>query len=680
MGTAIRLLVIDDSEADAELVLRELTRQGFEIVHERVETEETLVEALRKPWDVIISDFSMPQYDGLKAFEVVTQYASDVPFVFVSGVLGEERAVAAMRAGAKDYVLKGKLERLGPVVSRELAEAVSRRERIAVERALQIEERRYRSIFDSAAIALVELDLSSTKRALDEAAAHGSVQEHLVEGNELVTRAAEQTRIVAANAAAVRMVQAERPEQLVGALASVLRPGGSGSAWLDVLDALVSGTGTFQKEVHIETLGGRQLDVLLAFHVPATLIEAHNVILSMIDVTDRNSLERQIRAAQRLEAVGKLAGGIAHDFNNLLVVIEGYANFLLEGLPEGDARRDDARAIADAAQRAEGLTRQLLAFSRRQLADVRAVNLNHVVEEMDRMLRPLIGEDIDVVTVLGENPWLVEIDPTHVEQVIINLAVNARDAMPMGGKLTIETANVRLDGGYDETKPADVPPGDYVRLAVSDNGTGMAEETRLHVFEPFFTTKAPGKGTGLGLSTVYGIVKQAGGFIWVYSEIGHGTTFRIYLPATTTARESPAAKQPTAVLLEGTETILIVEDREAVRKLVQRVLRKAGYTVLEASDGDQALRVCEGHAGPVHAVLTDVVMPTMGGRKLVDSLSAIRPGVKVLYMSGYTDNAIVHHGVLDPGVNYIQKPFMPEVLLAKLREVLDASSSDEAES
>ena len=680
MGTAIRLLVIDDSEADAELVLRELTRQGFEIVHERVETEETLVEALRKPWDVIISDFSMPQYDGLKAFEVVTQYASDVPFVFVSGVLGEERAVAAMRAGAKDYVLKGKLERLGPVVSRELAEAVSRRERIAVERALQIEERRYRSIFDSAAIALVELDLSSTKRALDEAAAHGSVQEHLVEGNELVTRAAEQTRIVAANAAAVRMVQAERPEQLVGALASVLRPGGSGSAWLDVLDALVSGTGTFQKEVHIETLGGRQLDVLLAFHVPATLIEAHNVILSMIDVTDRNSLERQIRAAQRLEAVGKLAGGIAHDFNNLLVVIEGYANFLIEGLPEGDARRDDARAIADAAQRAEGLTRQLLAFSRRQLADVRAVNLNHVVEEMDRMLRPLIGEDIDVVTALGENPWLVEIDPTHVEQVIINLAVNARDAMPMGGKLTIETANVRLDGGYDETKPADVPPGDYVRLAVSDNGTGMAEETRLHVFEPFFTTKAPGKGTGLGLSTVYGIVKQAGGFIWVYSEIGHGTTFRIYLPATTTARESPAAKQPTAVLLEGTETILIVEDRDTVRKLVQRVLRKAGYTVLEASDGDQALRVCEGHAGPVHAVLTDVVMPTMGGRKLVDSLSAIRPGVKVLYMSGYTDNAIVHHGVLDPGVNYIQKPFMPEVLLAKLREVLDASSSDEAES
>ena len=680
MGTAIRLLVIDDSEADAELVLRELTRQGFEIVHERVETEETLVEALRKPWDVIISDFSMPQYDGLKAFEVVTQYASDVPFVFVSGVLGEERAVAAMRAGAKDYVLKGKLERLGPVVSRELAEAVSRRERIAVERALQIEERRYRSIFDSAAIALVELDLSSTKRALDEAAAHGSVQEHLVEGNELVTRAAEQTRIVAANAAAVRMVQAERPEQLVGALASVLRPGGSGSAWLDVLDALVSGTGTFQKEVHIETLGGRQLDVLLAFHVPATLIEAHNVILSMIDVTDRNSLERQIRAAQRLEAVGKLAGGIAHDFNNLLVVIEGYANFLIEGLPEGDARRDDARAIADAAQRAEGLTRQLLAFSRRQLADVRAVNLNHVVEEMDRMLRPLIGEDIDVVTALGENPWLVEIDPTHVEQVIINLAVNARDAMPMGGKLTIETANVRLDGGYDETKPADVPPGDYVRLAVSDNGTGMAEETRLHVFEPFFTTKAPGKGTGLGLSTVYGIVKQAGGFIWVYSEIGHGTTFRIYLPATTTARESPAAKQPTAVLLEGTETILIVEDRDTVRKLVQRVLRKAGYTVLEASDGDQALRVCEGHAGPVHAVLTDVVMPTMGGRKLVDSLSAIRPGVKVLYMSGYTDNAIVHHGVLDPGVNYIQKPFMPEVLLAKLREVLDAGSSDEAES
>jgi signal transduction histidine kinase/DNA-binding NarL/FixJ family response regulator len=679
MGTLVRLLVIDDSEEDAELIVRELTRQGLDISYERVDTEEALMAALQKSWDAIISDFSMPLYDGLKAFEIVTQHGSNIPFIFVSGVLGEERAVEAMRAGARDYVLKGKLERLGPVMSRELAEAESRRQRVEAERALQIEERRYRSIFDSAAVALVELDLSEAKVALDEASKHSPVKEHLVEGDELVTRAAERTRILAANAAAVSMVQAERPEQLVGALASALRPG-SGSAWLEVLRALATATGTFQKEVRMETLAGRQIDVLLAFRIPATIADSRNVIVSLADVTDRNSLERQVRAAQRLEAVGKLAGGIAHDFNNMLTVIEGYANFLLEGLPDGDARRDDARAIQDAAQRAEGLTRQLLAISRRQVAELRVVNLNRLVQEIDRMLRPLIGEDIDVVTALREDLSLVEIDPTHVEQVIINLAVNARDAMPMGGRLTIETANVRLDDSYDKTKPVDVPPGDYVMLAVSDNGTGMDEETRLHIFEPFFTTKAAGKGTGLGLSTVYGIVKQAGGFIWVYSELGQGTTFKIHLPAKAAARESPASRRPTSVALEGTETILLVEDQEAVRKLARRVLTKAGYTVLEAPDGDQALLVCEHDAGPIHAVLTDVILPTMSGRKLADHLSAIRAGMKVLYMSGYTDNAIVHHGVLEPGVNYIQKPFTREALLSKLREVLDAGSSDEAES
>ena len=678
MGDFIKLLLIDDSEEDAELIVRELSRHGLDISHERVDTEGALVAALQKPWDVIISDFSMPQYDGLKAFEAVKQHASGVPFIFVSGVLGEERAVAAMRAGAKDYLLKGNLRRLGPAVSRELAEAASRRQRVEVERALQIEERRYRSIFDSAAVALVELDLSGTKMALDEVSTRGAVEIHLVEGDELVTRAAGQIQILAANAAALHMVEADRPQQFVGVLAGARRHG-SGSAWPDVLCAFATATGTFQKEIQLETLAGRQIDVLLAFRVPATLIDAHNVIVSLADVTDRNSLERQIRASQRLDAVGKLAGGIAHDFNNILVVIEGQTQFLLEALPEGDARRDDARAIQDAAQRAEGLTRQLLAFSRQQVVELRVVNLNRLIQELDRMLRPLIGEDIDVVTALSEHLGLVEIDPTHVEQVILNLAVNARDAMPLGGKLTIETANVRIDDGYDDTKPADVPPGDYVMVAVSDNGTGMAEETRLHIFEPFFTTKAVGKGTGLGLSTVYGIVKQAGGFIWVYSELGHGTAFRIYFPAKAAARESIVASRPTSVSLEGTETILIVEDQEGVRRVAARVLTKAGYTVLEAADGEQALLVCERHAGPIHAVLTDVVMPNMSGRKLVDRLSATRTGAKVLYMSGYTDNAIVHHGVLEPSVNYIQKPFTPQALLSKLREVLDARSSDEAE-
>ena len=584
-----------------------------------------------------------------------------------------------MRAGARDYVLKSRLGRIGPVVSRELAETLSRRQRVEAERALQIEERRYRSIFDSAAVALVELDLSRTKVALDEVSKRGPVEEHLAEGDELVTGAAGQIEILAANAAALRMVEADRPEQLIAPLARALHPD-AGSAWLDVLRAIVTTTGTFQKEVRVETLAGRRIDVLLAFRIPAAPIDFHNVIMSMADVTDRNSFERQVRAVQRLDAVGKLAGGVAHDFNNILVVIEGYTKFLLDDLPDGDARRDDALAIMDAAQRAGGLTRQLLAFSRRQIAEPRIVNLSGLIHEMDRMLRPLIGEDIDVVTVLSEGLSLVEIDPTHLEQVIMNLALNARDAMPLGGRLTIETANARLDDGYGKTKLVDVPPGDYVMLAVSDNGTGMDEETRLRVFEPFFTTKASGKGTGLGLSTVYGIVKQAGGFIWVHSELGQGTTFRVYLPAKAAMRESVVQRRAAPVSLEGTETILLVEDQETVRTVVLRVLTKAGYTVLEASSGDQALLACERHAGPVHAVLTDVIMPTMSGRTLADRLSVMRTGLKVLYMSGYTDDAIVHHGVLEPGVNYIQKPFTPEALLSKLREVLDAVWRHEPES
>jgi PAS domain S-box-containing protein len=403
-----------------------------------------------------------------------------------------------------------------------------------------------------------------------------------------------------------------------------------------------------------------------------------NVVIFEIfaeDVTERRALEQQLRQSQKMEAVGRLAGGIAHDFNNLLMVISGYSEFLLERLGDEPHLRGPAQEIASASERASALTRQLLAFSRKQMLAPRIVNLNDIATENLKMLTRMIGEDIDLVMIPGQNLWPVRADGGQIEQVIMNLAVNARDAMPSGGKLTIETANVTLDEEYSRVH-APVRPGDYVMFSITDSGAGMDAETQSHIFEPFFTTKGT-KGTGLGLSTVYGIVKQSGGYVWVSSEVGRGTTFKIYLPRVPSVEEPlvPAAAAPVQFqkVEPGTETILVVEDEANLRYLARQYLEKQGYRVVEAADGAVAMQIAVAHEGVIHLLLTDVIMPGMNGRELAQRISEIRPNVKVLYMSGYTENVIGHNGTLEAGVRLLQKPFNLRDLKRRVREVLDTT-------
>jgi PAS domain S-box-containing protein len=394
-------------------------------------------------------------------------------------------------------------------------------------------------------------------------------------------------------------------------------------------------------------------------------------ICMSLDVTDRKQLEEQFRQAQKMEAVGRLAGGIAHDFNNLLMVIQGYADLLEERLPAGDGLRRNAEQIRTAAQRAAALTRQLLAFSRKQMLAPSVISIHSVVADMEKILQRLIGEDIRLETHSVPDLWMVKADRSQIEQVIMNLAVNARDAMPTGGRLTLETANVELDSSCSRHSVV-MSPGQYVMLAVTDNGAGMDAETQAHLFEPFFTTKEKGKGTGLGLATVYGIVKQSGGYIWVYSEPGQGTTFKVYLPRTAAAatRARKDDHDRAKPVRQGSETVLLVEDEEGVRQLAREYLETNGYKVLQAADGHAALELAGMHDGPIHLLMTDVVMPGISGRELAERITKVRPDVKVLYMSGYTDQAVVHHGMLDSGSMLLQKPFTMATLATKLREIL----------
>jgi two-component system, cell cycle sensor histidine kinase and response regulator CckA len=388
------------------------------------------------------------------------------------------------------------------------------------------------------------------------------------------------------------------------------------------------------------------------------------------DLTQARKLEDQLRQSQKMEAVGQLAGGIAHDFNNLLTVISGYSDMLLGDSQHDDHSRSLLEEIRHAGERAAALTRQLLVFSRKDVHEPRVVDLNETVQSVEKMLRRLIGEDIRLTAVLAPNLGHVKVDPGQIEQVIMNLAVNARDAMPTGGLLTIETANVDLSEGYADAHP-EVWAGRYVLLAVSDNGSGMDEATKTRIFEPFFTTKGVGKGTGLGLAVVHGIVKASGGHVAVYSEPGHGTTFKIYLPAIDSLRTGGISHPGIDATPKGAETVLLVEDDDGVRRLIAQTLRGAGYTVLEANHGGEAVRLAERYDGPVHLLVSDVVMPEMGGRVLAERLAAARPGMKVLFVSGYTDDAVVRHGVLEAEMAFLQKPFTPGLLVRKVRNVLD---------
>jgi PAS domain S-box-containing protein len=422
---------------------------------------------------------------------------------------------------------------------------------------------------------------------------------------------------------------------------------------------------------------GTIIDVEISAY-PLTFAGRSAELVLASDITERKRAEEalhlseaQLRQALKMEAVGKLAGGVAHDFNNLLTAINGHSEMCLRRLQPEDALYRHLEEIKKAGDRAAALTRQLLAFSRKQILQPAVIDLNHIVVEVSKLLQRLIGEDIDLHMGLEAELGKIKADPNQLEQVLMNLSVNARDAMPKGGKLTIETSNVQL-GEEFASRHISVPPGDYVMLAVSDTGCGMDAATEARIFEPFFTTKEIGKGTGLGLATVYGIVKQSGGSVWVYSELGQGTTFKIYFPCVDGSAEKLKSDTGDSELLAGTETVLLVEDEEVVRETAMEILQECGYLVLHAKDGKEALQLAHQHPGEIHLMLTDVVMPRMSGRELTEELTLLRPDIKVLYMSGYTDDAIVHHGVLDEGTAFIGKPFSIEALGRKVREMLDA--------
>jgi two-component system cell cycle sensor histidine kinase/response regulator CckA len=517
MPAKLNILVVEDSEDDSRLTLRELESAGYEVKHIRVDTEESLRGALTQPgWDLVISDYNVPGFGGVAALGIVREQYPELPFIFVSGTIGEETAVAAMRAGANDYVMKSNLNRLAPAIERELLQVAVRHE--------------------------------------------------------------------------------------------------------------------------------------------------------------RQTLEAQLRQSQKMEAIGRLAGGVAHDFNNLLTAIMGYGQLMAMRMKPDDPARRDTEEILKAATRASLLTRQLLMFSRREILQPKLLDLNAIVSDMGKMLRRLIGESIDLAVVPGDKLWAVKADAGHMEQVLMNLSVNARDAMPNGGRLTIETSNIDLGEVY-VGEHVGVMPGAYVLLSVSDTGTGMDEETKARIFEPFFTTKGPESGTGLGLSTVYGIVQQSGGAIQVYTELGWGTSFKVYLPRVAGTAEPAVKTETLADVPRGAETVLVVEDQDAVAAVIKATLLLCGYQVLEAHNGSDALELLERYEGLIHLLVTDIVMPVMGGSELALRVRELRPDTKVLFISGFSERAFSAYGGTDTGFAFLQKPFMPETLARKVREVLEGTKA-----
>lgn len=933
----LRVLNVEDSERDTALLTRYLTRAGYDLTFQRVETAAAMKDALEtNDWDVILCDYSMPHFNALSALKLLHEMERDIPLIIISGTVGEEVAVEAMRAGAHDYLMKDNLVRLTPTIERELHEAENRRARRLAEEALKASERELRTLFDAMTDVILVLDcdgrflkiasadpdslfkpakellghtlheifpkenadffLKHIRRAASQGRMHrveyslqigernvwfdGSVSPftkdsvlwiardiserkrteqalrqseeryrdlvenardiiytHDLQGNYTSTNKASEeiTGYTQAESLKLNLAQTVAPEYLkrtrgmlrgklegqpetvydleliakdghrvavevntrlvfegdvpVGvqgiardvterkrAEAMRIRRGAQVALRGDINSALAETntplrqilehcteamvqhldaplariwilnrneemlelqasagmytqlegslahtevgalnvsriaetrqphiTNDIQSDPKVGDKKWARREEMIAFAGYPLIVEDRvigvmamfsrerldddtlDALASVADIISQGierkraeeallASEDQLRQSQKLEAVGQLAGGVAHDFNNLLTVINGYSDLLLRRMSRGDETRLKVEEIKKAGERAASLTRQLLAFSRKQVLQPKVLRLNAVVTDVEKMLRRLIGEDIDLITVLDPSLGQIKADPGQIEQVIVNLAVNARDAMPHGGRLTIETHNVQVDNEFARTH-ATIRPGDYVLLEVSDTGIGMDAETQARIFEPFFTTKEQGKGTGLGCATVYGIVKQSDGHIWVNSEPGKGTTFKVYLPAVLDEAENSKESRPSGELPHGREKVLLTEDEEPVRRLTKTILELNGYQVFEAADGDEALVLHERQRGEFDLVITDVVMPNMSGPKLVESLEAISPGLKVLYLSGYTDDAIVRHGLLDQKVDFLQKPFTPDALLRKVRKVLDQKTA-----
>ena len=644
MSEPIRILYVDDYPLDRELVRDALEKEhgGFR-VSEAASRAEFEVKLVAENYDLVLSDFNILGFEGLQVLEAVRARAPHVPVIIVTGTGSEEVAVEAMKRGAADYVIKTAkhIRRLPQTIHAVLEKQHLHIEYEQARTALEAERNLLRALIDSIP------DLIYVKDVM--------------------------CRFVLANTALARFLGMAAPEEIVGKADLDYLPHELAAQYYAEEQAILqSGEPLINREESVVNQAG-DTRWLLTSKMP--LRNRDGQITGLIglgrDITEYKQIEAQLLQSHKMESVGRLAGGIAHDFNNLLTALIGYADLALDALPPTEPARTDLIEIRKVSMRAAGLTRQLLAFARKQTIEPRVFDLNDLLLEIDQLLRPLIGEDIERVMQLSPDLWNIQADPVQIEQVVVNIVINARDAMPNGGKLVIETANVELNHAYTHGQTG-VTSGDYVLLAISDTGTGMDAAVQAHLFEPFFTTKAQGRGTGLGLATSYGIIEQHGGHIRFQSEIGNGTTFNIYLPPAKAAAASPVPTATAPEVLAGTETILLVEDEPAVRTLAARVLRSQGYHVLEAADGIEALRIAKEFTGPaIHLLLTDVVMPQMGGRALAQRLRALLPSVKTLFISGYTDEAITHRGEMEPRIYLLQKPFSPATLAQKVREVLN---------
>jgi two-component system cell cycle sensor histidine kinase/response regulator CckA len=646
MSNRPRVLVVDDALDHAQMVLELLRMSGAWPKAEyyvAANYDEALREFDARAFDIAFFDYWLGSRDGLSLLRDIRGRGVDTPVIVLTSRGAEEIAVEAMKAGAADYLSKASLtvESVERAMRHALALHAEEIQRRDAEAAVRASDERFRALVENSSDAILLIDAQARVVYMAPSSTRhlGWTQDQLV-GKSIFD-----------------FVHSEDIDMATAKLADVLHhPGASVTAEVRFHHA----DGSWRT---MEGVGVNRLDDA----------SVRAIVVNARDITERRRLEDQLRHSQKMEAVGQLAGGVAHDFNNLLTAILGYCNLLLDEMPTDAPPRPDLEEIRSAGERAAALTRQLLAFSRRQMLQPRTLDLNDLVRQLGKLLRRMIGEDIELVTQLASDLLPVRVDPASIEQALISLAANARDAMPTGGRLTIETSNVELGDGFTE-EHAVVVPGAYVRLSIVDTGRGMDAATVARVFEPFFTTKEQGKGSGLGLATVYGIVKQSGGYIWVNSEAGRGTMFKMYFPPAQSEVAAAAGDGRKDDARRGWETVLLVEDEDAVRALAREVLRRHGYAVLEARHGVDALRIAERHTDDIHLMITDVVMPHMSGRDLAQRLSVVRPHMKVLFMSGYTDHAVVHRD-LTPGTAFLEKPFTPDIFARKVRHVLDMPAS-----
>ncbi len=772
---ALRILILEDVPMDAELVEYELERARIPFASCRVDSREDFLRELEdfRP-DLILSDYTLPRFDGMAALSLARERAPSIPFLIVTGSVNEETAVGCMKAGATDYLLKSNLARIGPAILAALERARAHTQKTEAESALAASERRFRSLVQNSSDLVTILSPDGTILYASDSAQRmvgyspadlvgSNLLSYLDSGDVRTLRSLLQSangkvsgtgpiefslrradgspvwleavgtnlmndatirgivlnaRDVSERKRADRALREseERYRDLfdnASDLVCMAEPGGS---LLYVNQAWIAGTGYGEEEIgrmqlidllHPDSLAcysevltrvllGERLDHVELIFVPkagvpitvegnlsCTFKDGQPSVVRGIyrDITERKKIEEHLRRAERMQAAGKLAGGVAHEVNNMMTGVIGFSEFLLRTMEEGDARRSDVEEIIKAGTRAADVTRQLLAFTRQQFLQPQVLDVNAVVTDMQKMLRRSLGEDHMLELQLSPRAGQLRADRGQLEQVLINLVINARDAMSGHGHVTIETAPAVWDEVYAQRHGGvDVPLGDYVMLAVSDTGCGMEPDIQARIFEPFFTTKGIGQGTGLGLSTVYGIVKQSGGYVWVYSEPGNGSVFKIYLPAAEAGQTLQLTPDRPEMPQGGSETILIIEDEDMVRNLACRGLKDHGYTAIEAKNGAQALLYIRQNPGTIDLVISDVVMPEMGGRELAQNLAKQDPGLPILFMSGYTGDDVVHRGLLDPGAPFQQKPFTPAGLATKVRAMLDQHQTRRAPS